>query len=277
MKFIKPTRSIRIKQPIVLKKWLEEVLPFDESHLALLCDYGAVWLTPSGKKNKHRIREINTSLNRDDVIEVYVDEKILSIKPCSQLQWVKKEKSWGVCLKPAGVLSQGTFFGDQNSMMYALEKDHLTPFLIHRLDRETEGLMVFAWTPQAAKDLSSLWQDRSVVKKYQGIVVGNLSQHDLAGEIKTPLDDKEALTKYKVLKIGNYNRALVEFDLITGRLHQIRRHLLSLECSLWGDPKYGINNKNQEGMKLAHTELKFKYLKVDYHFKYEAPHFLNYL
>ena len=83
-------------------------------------------------------------------------------------------------------------------------------------------------------------------------------QHGAQGRVDLPLDGKAAVTEYNVTA---YDPATdittVEIRLLTGRLHQIRRHLDALGCPVVGDPKYGRGNKNRDGMRLVATGLGF--------------------
>lgn len=104
--------------------------------------------------------------------------------------------------------------------------------------------------------MSHLFQQHLIKKIYQAIVVGELKVSDYK-EISTSLDDKEALTQFWVREV-QLGHSLLEIELKTGRLHQIRRHLSSIKLPILGDPLYGKNNKNQTGMKLLAYSLSFK-------------------
>lgn len=124
--------------------------------------------------------------------------------------------------------------------------------LLHRLDRLTSGLLVVAITANAWDALRADFEARRIRKRYLAIVRGELSD---AGEIDAPLSEraeqgyryaaldprggKPAVTRYRVLqRAGRY--ALVDCDLITGRLHQIRIHLASRGAVVAGDSLYDI-------------------------------------
>jgi 23S rRNA pseudouridine1911/1915/1917 synthase len=122
--------------------------------------------------------------------------------------------------------------------------------LLHRLDRWTSGLLVAALDAETYDALRAAFEARAVAKTYLAIARGELRQD--AGTIDAPLLDdkagdyrvsvidrrgKPAQTRYRVLgRAGRY--ALVECDLITGRLHQIRVHLASIGAPVAGDPIY---------------------------------------
>lgn len=122
--------------------------------------------------------------------------------------------------------------------------------LLHRLDRLTSGLLIAALDPDAWDFLRTAFEERTVRKTYLAIARGELANE--CGEITAPLADrtdrdyrvsvidprgKPAITRYRVLaRAGRY--ALVECDLVTGRLHQIRVHLASIGAPIAGDPIY---------------------------------------
>lgn len=121
-------------------------------------------------------------------------------------------------------------------------------WIVHRLDRETSGLMVFAKTAEAKETLQGNWEDAE--KRYLAVIEGSL--RDEKGTIHTHLDEnspykvytapssertREAITHFVVLKKGQ-NRSLVELTLQTGRRHQIRVQLSGMGCPIIGDEKY---------------------------------------
>jgi 23S rRNA pseudouridine1911/1915/1917 synthase len=125
-------------------------------------------------------------------------------------------------------------------------------WIVHRLDRQTSGLMVFAKTPETKEILQSRWDQFE--KKYEAVVEGRLPQE--TGTLKSDLDEsnpfkvfirpasaltRHAVTHYRVLK-NNRHRSLVELTLETGRRHQIRVQLSSLGCPIVGDEKYGAKS-----------------------------------
>ena len=132
-------------------------------------------------------------------------------------------------------------------------------WIVHRLDRETSGLMVFAKTPEAKRLLQENWEKAE--KRYQAVVAGEPPEQQ--GVFDCDLDEsnpykvypavrtdktRHAVTEYRVLKRGK-GRALVELKLRTGRRHQIRVHLSHAGCPIVGDPKYGA--KEAKGQRLA--------------------------
>ena len=123
-------------------------------------------------------------------------------------------------------------------------------FVLHRLDRDTSGLMMFAKNPRIQKELQSNWNDAITQRTYVAVVEGrpekdsdllisNLVENTKMQVYVTSGDDgKEAITRYRVLN-SNGNYSLLELNLETGRKNQIRAQMQSIGHSIAGDYKYG--------------------------------------
>jgi tRNA pseudouridine32 synthase/23S rRNA pseudouridine746 synthase len=126
------------------------------------------------------------------------------------------------------------------------------------LDREASGVVLVAHDKRAAGRLSRLFQDRSIIKRYQAQVNGDLTQFQSENTIQLPLDGKDAITEYKAVEYDSAsNTTLVNVTIQTGRKHQIRRHFDMIGFPVMGDPVYGTGNKNKAGLQLAATALEF--------------------
>lgn len=167
-----------------------------------------------------------------------------------------------VCYKPSGVPTQTAKVGavDMVSLMknylYKNQKEKKEPYVgvIHRLDQPVEGILVFAKTPFAAKEMSKELQKRfSFGKYYKAVLCG--VPHEKSGVLedylvkdgrtntsrvvsKSEKDARKAVLSYEVLEeyAGN---ALVRIKLDTGRHHQIRVQMANMGCPILGDTKYG--------------------------------------
>lgn len=108
--------------------------------------------------------------------------------------------------------------------------------LVHRLDRETSGLLVVARTAAARDALVEAFAARAVEKRYGALCLGRPAA--VEGEVATPVDGKEALTRWRVdAAAGGVGRLTLLPR--TGRTHQLRIHLASLGCPVLGDPRHG--------------------------------------
>jgi tRNA pseudouridine32 synthase / 23S rRNA pseudouridine746 synthase len=218
---------------------------------------GAVWLKPAGA-GERRLRRAQTTPRPGDTLAICYDADLLARVPptaaCRQ-----DAGRFSVWFKPAGLLTQGTRFGDHCSLLRQAEV-FLRPgrgaFLVHRLDREAAGLVVVAHDRAAAAALSGLFAAREVVKRYRVEVRGPIAP--TSGRIDRPLDGKPAVTDYVRLRYDPAaDVSVVEVVMQTGRRHQIRRHFTLAGFPVMGDPSYGRNNKNAAGLKLTARALEF--------------------
>lgn len=217
---------------------------------------GAVWLQTRG--SEQRLRRATKTLRRGDRIALYYDAELLALA-APQAQLIADEKTYSVWNKPAGMLAQGTRFGDHCALLRYSEK-YFEPvrdcFLVHRLDREAEGLMLIAHTHKAADAFSQLWQRHDIKKCYRVIVSGKLGEAGERRVIDSPLDDKPSRTEIEVAHYdAQSDRSTLDITLITGRKHQIRRHLASIGFPVIGDYRYG---RGGEPLALRAVLLAFK-------------------
>jgi tRNA pseudouridine32 synthase/23S rRNA pseudouridine746 synthase len=221
---------------------------------------GAVWLKKKHGK-QYRIRRATTVLKPGDRLAFYYDEELLALKPPLP-ECISDQKRYSVWFKPAGLMTQGTSYGDHCSLLRRVElffKNKRKVFLVQRLDREAAGIVLVAHDKEAAAKLSRLFQNQLIVKHYRAQVLGNLAEKKPKDTIQIPLDGKPAKTEYQA---GDYdpssNTTQVDVIIKTGRKHQIRRHFEMIGFPVMGDPRYGKGNKNTEGLKLTATALEFR-------------------
>lgn len=140
--------------------------------------------------------------------------------------------------------------------------------VVHRLDRPTSGVVVFARTSKALARLNKMFSERETEKIYWAIVKNapatseatlvhylkrNPKQNKSYAHVNKIPDSKKAILHYKVLKrLDNYY--LLEIILETGRHHQIRSQLSSIGCSIKGDLKYGADRSNIDGSIHLHAQ-----------------------
>lgn len=188
-----------------------------------------------------------------DTGERFVDrDKFLSAKDVEYIQSmvIYKDDNIIVLNKPSGLAVQGGTNTKRHidGMLDGLvfEKDE-RPKLVHRIDKETSGVLVLARNRQWAEKLTKAFREHSLQKTYLALVIGKPQKSE--GEIKAPLDKigeksvvvddgKKAVTEYKVIDSVGKNFALIEAMPITGRTHQIRAHMEFIETPIVGDDKY---------------------------------------
>lgn len=175
--------------------------------------------------------------------------------------------------KPAGLLSvpgRGEHLAD--CLIARIQQVFPEALLVHRLDRDTSGVMVFALTPHAQRHLSMQFEKRTTKKTYVARLTGRLEPR--AGTVDLPLivdwpnrprqmvcheTGKPAVTDWKVVK-SNDAETRVRLTPKTGRSHQLRVHMLSLGHAILGDPLYASGAAlDHERMMLHSEELRIKH------------------
>jgi len=152
--------------------------------------------------------------------------------------------------KAAGVLTiPDRYMPNLPNLRATLSKTREEIFVVHRIDKETSGLVMFCKSAEVHKVISVLFEERKIQKKYRAIVQGTVAGEE--GTIDSPIliqkdkakvsispKGKESITHYKVIqKFRGYTH--LELELETGRRHQIRVHLYSLTCPIVCDSMYG--------------------------------------
>ena len=116
------------------------------------------------------------------------------------------------------------------------------PGVVHRLDKDTSGVMVFARTQRAYLALRKLFEShRGIEKTY--LAVCHDSPRQKCGTIEEPIKGHSAISHYRVLGVRR-GVSLIEFNIETGRMHQVRLHAKALGCPILGDPLYGSRERD---------------------------------
>jgi len=219
-------------------------LSLSKSAIKKIMQKGAVWLTDNGKTQ--RLRRAKKTLKIGQELHLYYNEGALD-DDFEHPQLVKDCGDYSVWCKPSGMMSQGSKWGDHSTIARCVELN-LTPqrsaFLVHRLDRATQGLILIAHTKQAVVALTNLFEHRQITKKYQAVVGGHFLE---TREYTDDIEERSAYTKVSLLEYDEINdRSLVDVEIGSGRKHQIRRHLSGDNFSILGDRLYGDADSSTE-------------------------------
>lgn len=207
-----------------------------------------------------------------------------------------------VCYKPSGIPTQTAKLGSMDMVsllknyLYKKQKEKKEPYVgvIHRLDQPVEGVLVFAKTPFAAKELNKGMQNGAGFGKYyKAILCGapiekmGMLENYLVKDGKTNTsrvcmatekDAKKAMLEYEVLETYEEEqqiRCLVRIKLHTGRHHQIRVQMANISCPIWGDTKYGVDkdstnvDKSWKQIALCAYRLEFAHPKTKKKMEFE--------
>ncbi|QNO16332.1 RluA family pseudouridine synthase [Alkalicella caledoniensis] len=219
------------------------------------------------KVNGVIIYKVNHKLKPEDTVIVTIpDPEDSNVNPENiPLEIVYQDKDLAVINKPRGMVvhpapghSHGTMV---NALLYHI-KDLSTiggvirPGIVHRLDKDTSGLLVIAKNDAAHQDLSNQMKDRTtkkiywaiaegIIKEEKGVIHAPIARHPVDRQkmaVVTKGRTREAITHFNVLERFK-NHTLVELKLETGRTHQIRVHLSYIGHPLLGDPTYGFKKQ----------------------------------
>lgn len=195
----------------------------------------------------------------------------------NNIEIIYSDEALVVVNKPGGLLSVPGKGPENKDCVSSRLQTHFPDMIeqpaVHRLDMYTSGLMVYAISKEAHRNLSIQFQDKKVHKQYTAVLEGIVEEP--SGEIQLhfrldvdnrplqiydPLQGKLGITRWKVLSIDN-GQTRIEFTPLTGRTHQLRIHAAhekGLGCPILGDSFYGSGNDGDE-MFLHATELSFSH------------------
>lgn len=260
-------KEFRVKQEIKLSKAIINELPFFDYAKAR-----ALIKAKDAKINGARVKD-DIVLTAGDVVTVFYEQKQMA-------------KHYNLVFIDDNVIAVDKFDNIEtinskgDSLYDELKAEYGEIYAIHRLDRRTSGLVIFARNRVAENELLTAFKDRLLDKKYHAIVKGQFnSSHailknycvkDAKNSIVKVIDKPtvnavEIITEYKVIKTIGSN-SLVEITLHTGRTHQIRAHMAYIGHQVIGDGKYGVADR-KDRLRLASVSLKFD-LPKDYKLNY---------
>lgn len=239
-----------------LDSYLSEMTPdLSRSKIQNLIKSGAVKVNDTLKKSSYSLKE-------NDKIDFEIPEtEIIKIEPQNiPLEIVWEDENMLVVNKPSGMLTHPTSIERENTLVNALlykYGDNLSDIngefrrgILHRLDRNTSGLLMVAKNNKAHEFLANQIKNHTITKKYRAIVKGIINEDEF--EINSPIgrnpnqphkmmtreDGKPSKTIVKVLERFK-DATYVELTLITGRTHQIRVHMKSINHPVYNDTLYG--------------------------------------
>lgn len=218
---------------------------------------GKVTVNGITKKSSYILRE-----NDKIEFESLISESNLKIEPENiPIEVIWEDENMAVVNKPSGMLSHPTFIETSGTLVNALlykygqnlsdVNGEFRRGIVHRLDRNTSGLLMIAKNNKTHEYLAKIIKDRQLTKKYHAVLVGNYpNDNDVITDpigrnnlnpkkMAVRADGRPSVTKLKVLERYNNEATYVELTLVTGRTHQIRVHTSNKHHPVYNDTLYG--------------------------------------
>ena len=269
-----------------LDKWFKnEIINLPHSLLEKILRHNKIKVNKKKTKSSYR-------LQTGDLIEIYDISKLKPVDKKKKIKYLPQKKeidkyhdyviedneNFIVINKPTGIPVQSGTKSFKNIIDILKNSNYFEnskPFIVHRLDKETSGVLIIAKNRKFAQLFTSLFRIRKIHKTYLAIVYGKVDK-----SIKVMRDNliyyennkkifQKALSNLKIIK-SNEGYSYLELNPITGRKHQLRKQLLKIGCPIIGDDKYFLNDRKRiktKNLMLHAYKIKFMINNIQYNFK----------
>jgi len=266
----------------------EQVEQLSRSAVKNLINEGQVLVNGAKQKASYHVRE-------GDEISIEIPEpQVLELKPRDiPLEIIYQDEDLAVINKPKGLVvhpAHGNWdYTMVNALLYHIKdlsgiNGQIRPGIVHRLDKDTSGVMVVAKNDVAHRSLAAQIKEHSIKREYIALVHGTIKEN--LGTIDAPIgrskvdrkkmaviaDGRPAVSNYQVLE-RYHNYTLVKVELLTGRTHQIRVHFAYIKHPVVGDPLYGSGKKhfNMDSQALHAHLLGFNHPRTGKYLEFTSP------
>ena len=256
------------------------------------------------RKNKIKVNKKKTKtsyrVQTGDLIDIYDISKFKPLNKEKKIKYKPKKKELNkyedyviednpnfiVINKPSGIAVQPGTRSFKNIIDILKDTkyfENTKPYIVHRIDKDTSGILIIAKNRKCAQLFTSLFRIRKMHKTYLALVYGKVNN-----SIKTMRDElvyyennnkiiQKAISNLKVIK-SNEGYSYVELNPITGRKHQLRKQLLNIGNPIIGDDKYFVNNRKKikiKNLMLHAYKIKFMINNIQYNFKAKYNNFFE--
>ena len=250
------------------------------------------------KLNKKKVKS-STKVKNGDVIDIYnfnfkenIKHKKIKFKPTNEIikenehLIIENNENFIVVNKSSGISVQGGTKSKKNLIDIFSKSEifkNTKPFSVHRLDKDTSGVFIVAKNRQTAQFFTSLFRLKKIHKTYLAICHGEIEKNkgilnnDLVKFENKKKIVENAETLYRVLDKNN-SSTLIKMKPVTGRKHQLRKHLYMIGHSIIGDNKYNSQSNNKsinKNLMLHSYEIKFILNEKKYTFKASLPEYFK--
>lgn len=248
--------KLTVKEGIDLVEYLLKYTDYNKKKIKTLLKFKNIYINGS---NKFKIPHF---LRVDEQIEIKVNFNIIE-----GLEIIYEDSDILVVNKEAGLLTIGTDKEREKTLYHRAREyakiNNFKIFIVHRLDKETSGIVILAKTEKIKNALQNSWEELARKRRYVAVVEGktlengridNLLYEEESNFVHSSKIGKRAITNYKTLK-SNEKFTMLDIEIETGRKNQIRVHLSEMGNPIIGDKKYGAKTDPIKRLGLHATEL----------------------
>ena len=283
-------------QDVRLDKWFKQIIiNLPHSLIERIIRQNKIKLNKKKTKSSYR-------LQTGDLIEVFDISRFKAIDKDKKIKYIPKKKelikyedyvienndNFIIVNKPAGIPVQSGTKSFKNIIDVLKSSKYFQdskPYIVHRIDKETSGILIVAKNRKFAQLFTTLFRIRKIHKTYLALAYGKINKtiKNMRDEL-TYFENKKKITQkaisnIKVIK-SNEELSYIELNPITGRKHQLRKQLLNLGNPIIGDDKYFLNNFKKirvKNLMLHAYKIKFMINNVQYNFKAEYNNYFEQL
>ena len=283
-------------QDVRLDKWFKQIIiNLPHSLIERIIRQNKIKLNKKKTKSSYR-------LQTGDLIEVFDISRFKAIDKDKKIKYIPKKKelikyedyvienndNFIIVNKPAGIPVQSGTKSFKNIIDVLKSSKYFQdskPYIVHRIDKETSGILIVAKNRKFAQLFTTLFRIRKIHKTYLALAYGKINKtiKNMRDEL-TYFENKKKITQKAISNIkiikSNEEISYVELNPVTGRKHQLRKQLLNLGNPIIGDDKYFLNNFKKirvKNLMLHAYKIKFMINNVQYNFKAEYNNYFEQL
>ena len=277
-----------------LDRWFKQnVINLPHSLIEKIIRQNKIKVNKKKAKSSYRVQS-------GDLIEIYDILKFKPIDKDKKLKYkpnksevgkyddyvIEDNENFIIINKPSGIAVQAGTKSFKNIIDTIKDSKYFInskPYIVHRIDKDTSGILIIAKNRKFAQLFTSLFRIRKIHKTYLALVYGKVNN-----SIKTMRDElvyyesnkkitQKAISNLKIIK-SNEGYSFLELNPVTGRKHQLRRQLLKIGNPVIGDDKYFLNNRKRikiKNLMLHAYKIKFMINNIQYNFKAKYNEFFE--
>lgn len=253
---------------IRLDQYLTSELDISRSKIQKLIKEDRIFVNDRSVNASHMIHENDLIIIDDDLsFDIHIEPEDIDVDIVYEDEYLLiVNKKSGMVVHPAPGNYTGTLVNALMGRFRLSNKDNIRPGIVHRIDKDTSGLLVVAKNDCVHDKLSEMIKNKEIERIYIALVDGVINHEtgtidapigrDINNRQKmmvTDLNSKDAITHFRVLKRYS-NKTLIECKLETGRTHQIRVHMNYILHPIVNDPVYGKNKKTTSFGQMLHSK-----------------------